>query len=327
MRTILAILLFPIFLNAQDYTYHPSGALETSDFKEHLHNSALWYILNEGNIKHDFTEIDNKAKNLSASTAQNLADKIGFIAETKFEKLRAAYIWMIFNCEYSSLPKYDNQPDLVFSDHKGDCESFSYAMVKVCSLMGVDCGTVIDYGETFKTGSGKDPLDGHIYNSYEIGIDTYYLDVTYGLQDSYASKNDADYYFLMNTVWESRKRYSLTDKPFSTFIGYTVYSDQDYHLAISDYVEYAFVTYSEEGATYKNPITDEISVKYTAPKTLIVSSMKELKEREYRMYNDAKNKYDHIQARKKLYRATKDDTDDKDIIKKCIKMEYWLNTL
>jgi len=159
----------------------------------------------------DYERIDSIAKSLQNKRYRNIASLVEDIvkeARTDEEKYRAFYTYMVNTFSYS-YSNYSNKS--AFKMKKGACSTLSSVYKEMCDIAGLECHIVEGFVK-----SDYLPLSyfdfifnraNHEWNIIKINNEYAYVDVTWGLKDTYfinkkrmIKEEEPIYYFFVPSL-------------------------------------------------------------------------------------------------------------------------------
>ena len=159
---------------------------------------GIWQISLDFNIPED--AIDDAAAKINAAAEEYLASLPEGASE--YEKVKAAYEYIIFHTDYSMESEQNQNIQSVFINHMSVCAGYARAFKYLLDKAGVWCG----YVEGHITDTGE----GHAWNLVRIDgtytyVDPSWGDPTYGEDATDAKQLDIIYDYLCMTSFEIRQ--------------------------------------------------------------------------------------------------------------------------
>lgn len=193
------------------YNYH---LLSKSFEKKDLGDGTYELIFHQELHADDMKSVQAKEKEITAYVKEVAADL--FTKDmSDFEKVKAAYDFVIVNTTYGTTPKpgygAGHSPYSIVKDGVGVCQAYALLFQRLMDEAGVESKYVV--GERIVSGY-KDKKEGHAWNVVTIDGKTYHIDTTHG--DPVAEHLSKDYIsyqtFLLTEEQIKKRGHIITEK-------------------------------------------------------------------------------------------------------------------
>lgn len=141
---------------------------------------------------HDYTRIDEHARNTPGRYAQNIEKLAAYLtkpAENDYEKVRSFYVWLSENIAYDVdlFRRYrpgaslEIGPEDVLAKGKAVCQGYADLFNALCDEAGIESRMIPGYSKGFGNRDRQDfSMADHAWNSVKIEGEWYLLDATWG---------------------------------------------------------------------------------------------------------------------------------------------------
>lgn len=183
----------------------------------------------------DFTDIDNRAKNIGFSPKNELAKNITTGFKTDIEKIRALYIWVTENISYDFelLENEELQTEFYISEEnvidktlerkKAICSGYSLLFKKLCTDLGIECETVGGFSKQWMDSFLSKRVSDHAWNVVKIENNWYFIDTTWASKNEFNEERD-DFWFFTKPESFIYSHYPENEK--WTLLDYNISKDE-----------------------------------------------------------------------------------------------------
>ncbi len=134
-----------------------------------------------------FTSLDAKVRTLAKpATPEQLADKLGSLCRTDWERTRAIYVWLTENVAYDvdgffGRKKMVADASSTFASGRAVCQGYSELFTLMAKRLGLQCLTVSGYAKGYGFQPGQAiKATNHAWNMVAIEGNYYLFDATWG---------------------------------------------------------------------------------------------------------------------------------------------------